>query len=1370
MADSCVLIPSVKTPSGEMKESKLFPSILYAVNGNRGRAATIYLKVKGDKFQGDFGHLEKDSNGELKLSSVISTGVFPDLKSDRAIKEQRRQNGFINKAGEDNVKEATLDNIRNSYQRAMKYNDSTEEYIAIPKFKLNDKGEKVVYIDVEHRTMQNSQLVDKMANEIALHNTIVAALEREGIGIGALSSLEEHQLDHGITDFTDLSRINAAGLLELIRIGKGKEGFDALPEEFSHFVIEACSDRKLVERLINYVNDEDTLRMVLGDTYDKYYKKYGGDMKRLAHEAAAKLLAAHMQKVFNSNPSEEVKETAKGLSSILSRAWNQIKEFFAGKNIKTFEDVVADSEYLYREAAKQALGGELSYDINKAAKVEWFNTSTPQSQAANRHAELLKRIIENQTKRWKIAESRVSEDEEETSGGSISLGGAITGQTAGYTRKQRLLKESLEQQMANGTFLLGVYEFIEATSKGIESAKKALDGLSSVSDGEEKSLRLRRARDFISSYSEILTDIETVLDEEPIDDDAFRKAQQDLEGIFKTMRSLKTTYKAAASERFMEFIRPYYADRPDNPFSDETMRDLAAVLQSSPKDISMFDLWLRSASNSNNEVIRMLDQVLKRARNKGRLKTIEYRKRLEHLGMMAQKNGIKDFAWMYEVDADGHKSGNYISRINYAEYDRQYNKFVEELKQKYPDIKEDPAQKRMYYNELNAWLDKYSPVNPITDEREITDDFVNERFVNMTDEERDFYNEYMAIKKELDALLPLGKTDPLGAVKIRKDFLERVLSGGKMTENVAEAIKDRFIRRGDDVDVDYEEVLTDFEGRKVSTLPIYYTKLAPGESADDLSTDAISTMIAYAAMANDYYEMNNIIHSMELGRDILLDSEMGHKVGKTKGQKRLEETLTVLGEKINKQLTKQNSNFADRLDNLYEMNLYSHKRRDEGTVGKTKLDKGKLADQLNAITALNTLALNLTAGVTNIVTGTAMLRIEAAAKEFMEYKDVLRGDRAYALAMPEFFAEFSSPVKTNKLSLFDEKFNVMQEYEGQIRNTNFDRKTWFKRMFESDTLFFMNNCGEHWLQNRTALGLAHAYKMVYTDANGNKQESNLWDALEVIPVDKENPKFGARLKIKDGYTKPDGSQFTEEDEYEFTRRCAAINERMHGIYNKEDMNVAQSVGLGRMALLFRKYLVPSVDRRWRKEAIYNYDLGVWEQGYYITAFNFLSQLCGDLKNHKLDITLSWNNLSESQRKNIYRALTEVGYFLAILGAIAIIGGSDKDRKSRSFFLNEFELQLKRQRAETGTLIPSPMLLREGLKTLKSPAASIDVMEDMLNTFGIFNPSNYTKTMQSGRYKGHTKAYKIFMTSPFVPMNSTLYKSFHPEEIIPFYNQ
>lgn len=1367
MSQSCVLTPSVRTPEGEIKESRLFPAILSSVDNNRDRAIDIYFKTKSDKFQKNFSHLPKDVNGEFTLKSVVETGVFKDLNFDKAISAQKRKAGFVKKDGTTVSKDASLSNIRDTYQKAIKYNDASDEFVAIPKFKLNESGERVVYIDIEYRTPESTLLAEEMKNEIGLHNTILSALENENIAVGALDVLEEHELDNGVTDFTNLSRLNAEGILTLIRIAKNEKGIRALPEEFSHFVIEACTNHTLVKRLIDFVNNDESLHAILGDEYEKYNKRYNGSKERLAREAAAKLLAEHMRNVFKGESSQEVKARVKSSSSFLSRVWNGIKNFFGEKSKKTFEDIVKESEYLYREAANAALKGGLKYDVNQAKKQKWFNTSNAQSEAAERQKDLLRKIIENQTKRWKIAEARAPEAEEQVQNtGGISATGVIFGQTAGYTQKQRQLKESLESKMAEENFLMGIYEFVEQTHKGMLDALREIEEIDSITDREEKALSLRRTRDFIYSYSEILREIEDELREHPDNDPKYTKAIEDIQGAFNTMRALRTKYEVAASNIFKSFVEPYFRQRIDNPFSDEEMRDLSKILEGSSHDISIFDLWLRSASNSNNEVIRLLDQILKRARERGRQKTIEYRKRLEAIGMAARNAGIKDFDWIFEKDKNGHKSGNYIQELNYGEYDRALNEKIKELAEKYP--KRYYGQDKINYEaELGAWIDANSEEDLITGDRIPKKSiYENERYTSMSSSEKEFYDEFIKIKQELDALLPTGKTDTFSAVKIRKDTLERALSGGKMTEVVAEAIKDRFIKRGDDVDVDYEEALVDFEGRRVNSLPVYYLKMREGESTDDLSTDAISTMIAYASMANDFYEMNNIVQSMELGRDLLLDRESGHRVGQTKGQKTVDEVLDYLGNKVHKQLKKENTNFEDRLNALYDMSLYSQRRKDEGTVGKSKVDKGKLADQLNAITALNTLALNLTAGITNVITGTAMLRLEAVAKEFMSYPDVLRGDRAYALAMPAFFAEYGKSIKTNKLSLFDEKFNIMQEYEGEIRNTNFDRKTWFKRMLEMDTLFFMNNCGEHWLQNRTALGLAFAYKM----KGPNGEESNLWEALDTEYIDKSHPEYGARLVIKEGYTKPDGSEFTDDDVYEFTRKSAAINQRMHGIYNKEDMNVAQTIGLGRMAMLFRKYLVPSVDRRFRSEAIYNYDLGTWEQGYYITAFNFLGQLAKDVRQHKLDIALSWNNLTEPQKMNIKRAYTEVLYFLGILGALMLLGGTGDDRESRSFFLNEFELQLKRQRAEIGTLVPSPWLVNEGLKTLKSPAASIDVTEDMLATFGLFLPSNYMKTMQSGRYKGHTRAYKIFMTSPFVPMNSTIYKSLHPEEIIPFYNQ
>ena len=99
----------------------------------------------------------------------------------------------------------------------------------------------------------------------------------------------------------------------------------------------------------------------------------------------------------------------------------------------------------------------------------------------------------------------------------------------------------------------------------------------------------------------------------------------------------------------------------------------------------------------------------------------------------------------------------------------------------------------------------------------------------------------------------------------------------------------------------------------------------------------------------------------------------------------------------------------------------------------------------------------------------------------------------------------------------------------------------------------MNNAGEHWMQNRTSLALADAYKMKAP----NGKIVSLWDAMEVVPIDKNNKKAGAKLQLKQGYTKADGSAFTQDDIIKFSRRSAAINQRMHGIYNKADRSAVQ---------------------------------------------------------------------------------------------------------------------------------------------------------------------------------------------------------------------
>ena len=717
---------------------------------------------------------------------------------------------------------------------------------------------------------------------------------------------------------------------------------------------------------------------------------------------------------------------------------------------------------------------------------------------------------------------------------------------------------------------------------------------------------------------------------------------------------------------------------------------------------------------------------------------------------------------MFERDSKGNLSGNYISEINQALFKEKVREMFKSLNEKYgKNPVGENAEK--YKKERQAWFDTNME---IVNGKKVPKMSIygNKQYQRLNAAQKEYYDTVMNIKSQLDSYLPEKYTTLTNAVKIRKDLLERVKSSDDVksgTKQIWESIKDEFIRRTDDVDFGDRATVKDFEGNEVQTLPIYFTKLKEGESANDLSTDIVSTLTAYAAMANDFDEMNKVIDVLELGRDLLRERQ----ITQTQGGKPLVEKFKAVGRKVEGKLTKEGeaTRFVQRLNDFFEMQVYGRYMADEGTFGKTNIDKGKVANFVNRVTSMNNLALNVLSGISNVATGTVMMRIESFAGEFFNEKNTITADRIYGQSLPEYLAEIGSRVKTSKLALWDELFNVMQEYEQDVREVNFDRKSWFSRMFNTSTLFFMNNAGEHWMQNRTSLALADAYKMKAPDG----KIVSLWDAMEVVPIDKNNKKAGAKLQLKQGYTKADGSAFTQDDIIKFSRKSAAINQRMHGIYNKADRSAVQRLAIGRMGMMFRKWIKPSLNRRF-KSATYNYDLDTWTEGYYRTSGRFLLQLARDLRETQFNLAARWNELTPTEKANIRRALTETGHFLAVMTIIGLIEWSDD--KDRPWLVRMAEYQARRLYTELGTMIPGKSMITEGLRIIKSPAAGINTIENMLDLTKLLNPWNYMDELQSGRYEGHSTAYKSFFESPIIPMNRTIYRGLHPETGIPFFKQ
>ena len=64
--------------------------------------------------------------------------------------------------------------------------------------------------------------------------------------------------------------------------------------------------------------------------------------------------------------------------------------------------------------------------------------------------------------------------------------------------------------------------------------------------------------------------------------------------------------------------------------------------------------------------------------------------------------------------------------------------------------------------------------------------------------------------------------------------------------------------------------------------------------------------------------------------------------------------------------------------------------------------------------------------------------------------------------------------------------------------------------------------------------------------------------------------------------------------------------------------------------------------------------------------------------------------------------------------------------------------------------------------------AIQPLQNTINAFQLFLPSNYMSEIKSGRYRGHKKAYKYFRELPIISMFKKVDNFLDPEPLINSY--
>ena len=95
-------------------------------------------------------------------------------------------------------------------------------------------------------------------------------------------------------------------------------------------------------------------------------------------------------------------------------------------------------------------------------------------------------------------------------------------------------------------------------------------------------------------------------------------------------------------------------------------------------------------------------------------------------------------------------------------------------------------------------------------------------------------------------------------------------------------------------------------------------------------------------------------------------------------------------------------------------------------------------------------------------------------------------------------------------------------------------------------------------------------------------------------------------------------------------------------------------------------------------------------------------------------------------------------------------------------------QLLRLRTELGSQAPTPMFVDEAMHILRSPFAAIEPLTNTINALQLLWIPNYETKIKSGKYRGHSKAYKYFRELPIISMFKKVDNFIDPTPMINYY--
>lgn len=1314
MATSCIYRPLAVNKNGKEVESKLYDG-LEKMSGDRNFAIGMWALANSAAFKAKYKDMERDENGEVTARAMDKKFHLVDnLLGGVSPQKVLEDLGAVEADG----KAKTFRTVNEIAPKVVDYNNAHQNTVAT--VTPNGKGYQV---NAEKLSLHNANDNIRLAYGMTLFDNLRGMLRQLGFDVAFM----DDPRFNGV--FNPMSAERTADMFStVIQIARGQRGVEAMPEEFAHMAIAGLANHPLVQRLLSSIDNEQTLKEILGDEYETYDKLYGGDHKTLVSEAAGKLLGEQIRQRYESAATQ-------GTRNLAQRIWDWVKGLFVNSdvNIDTISD---DARMAAYSLAGSVLDGSILPLIDNALVIGTGSMYSVASEAKNMADIALKGYEQIRQNNFK---TRLG-DKEMSRNMTKEVDDLLTNHQYTLGTCKILLEMNRRIKWLRDTYLLGMDRGMFAPSADLQ------DILTSA--------HLIRDIDIVvKDFKPLLEDM-MMLDKfevaSVISAKSLKKIMELANEGMKVINRLDTETKNAKFGLMYSYLTHFWQGDVTidvGPLKGQTLT-LQMLMCTAMRDSGKVENLFDAMSVNSDALLSLIDRAYKTHRYgmENSLKEVDSKVRaLEE--WRVKKKFKTDF--MFGRNAEGKLTGKYICPVDIDRYLSERANYADQVRATNPDT--------FTFNQLMLEWDREHEEWVVVDEDTGRGEYMPRldmyglsgvqshldfegmgRALGLSDDEVSYYKQMMDLKIKADTLI--GRSDGLfTCVQVRKDNMEILMDRStnplQKLKMFMTKIKDAFVAHNndteygmmsDDKSVTEEErlnaikngrpLLLGLDGEPLKGVPTWYTHQM--KDPDMLSTDVGSTMLAYTSMAYNFNMCDEIMDMFS----ILKDANNERLYLTEDDRTPLQDTFNFYGVTLSKRMMPplKKTNSQEKLDGYIDNVIYGITKQ----VQKWGIiNLGKIGDWLRNYSTRLGLSLNLQAGIGNVNAGIMQMVIEGFAGKYYGLKDFLWANMAFFKYIATTIGDTGSANPQSKMTLMMEKYDGMQEYvESLSRNRFYNNR--MQRILGRGSLMFMMTAGEYYLHTCNMLALFNNKKVLV-----NGKETTFWKAHETY----RNEDGTVGVRIVDGATDLDGNAIDDSFINQQKFNVRQVGQACNGAYSSIDYGNAQKNVFFRLILGFRQWMIRHATRRFGG-TYYDASLGENVEGYYRTLGRLFWNFGNELAHGRFHMAVAaFSGVSTTEMQNIKRALMELSQFVIRNLVLMLIPW--KDPKEMNVLEKIAYYTYLRQMQELSQFIPWVSGFKNVLNMLDNPIAATRATTHLID---LCNIGQIGIQVQQGRYQGWDK--------------------------------